>query len=99
VTGTGTGTGTGRRGVRGAARALASRPDLWGAALGAAVRLAPTGWWRRWPPDPLPDRSYWRFRMTTAYGGSGDAAPDPRDVIEFLEWCRGQWHRPRRVLR
>lgn len=64
------------------------RPQLWGTAVVVAVRLAPSGWWCRWPPLPLPPASYWRFRMTTAYGGSGDAVPSPADVVEYLEWCR-----------
>ncbi len=68
--------------------ALAWRPDLWPVAVVMAVRLAPERWWRRWPPLPVPDASYWRFRMTTAYGGSGDAVPPGKDVVEYLEWCR-----------
>jgi hypothetical protein len=63
-----------------------------------AVRLAPARWWRRWPPLPLPDAAYWRFRMTTAYGGSGDAVPKARDLVEYLEWCRER-RRPRSHLR
>ncbi len=86
-------------GVRPLLRAVARRPDLWAVAMWTALRLAGPGWWRRWPPVPWPDPSYWRFRMTTAYGGSGDAAPDPVDVVEFLEWCRGRWRQQRRALR
>ena len=58
--------------------ALARRPWLWPDAVMEAVRLAPPGWWRRWPPVPLPDAALWRFRMETAYGGSGDRVPDAR---------------------
>lgn len=72
------------------ALAVLRRPDLWRVAVVMAVRLVPPGWWRRWPPLPVPDAAYWRFRMTTAYGGSGDAVPDTRDVVEYLEWCRGR---------
>jgi hypothetical protein len=78
--------------------ALAGRPDLWPVAAVTAVRLAPERWWRRWPPLPVPDASYWRFRMTTAYGGSGDAVPAGKDVVEYLEWCR-ESHRARGRLR
>lgn len=74
------------------------RPDLWAVAAVTAARLAPSGWWRRWPPLPLPDASYWRFRMMTAYGGSGDAVPRARDVVDYLEWCRER-HRPHHRLR
>lgn len=80
------------------APAVVARPDLWIVALVMAVRLAPIGWWRRWPPLPVPDASYWRFRMTTAYGGTGDAVPPTKDVVEYLEWCRER-HRPARHLR
>lgn len=74
------------------------RRDLWAVAAVTAARLAPSGWWRRWPPLPLPDASYWRFRMMTAYGGSGDAVPRARDVVDYLEWCRER-HRPHHRLR
>lgn len=63
------------------------RPDLWWAATGAIRRLAAPGWWRSPPHLPLPDQRLWAFRMVTAYG-SPDAAPDPSDLISYLEWCR-----------
>ncbi|HUI03027.1 MAG TPA: hypothetical protein VLZ77_05770 [Acidimicrobiales bacterium] len=74
-------------------RALARRPWLWPDAAMEAVRLAPPGWWRRWPPLPLPDEALWRFRMETAYGGRGDQVPDGHDVVRFIGWCRdmGRW--------
>jgi hypothetical protein len=53
-----------------------------------AVVLAPRGWWRRRPFLPLPDRDYLRFRMVTAYGDP-ERAPEPQDVVTYLEWCRG----------
>jgi hypothetical protein len=37
--------------------------------------------------------------METAYGGEGDADPDPDDVREFLQWCRGRCPRQVRALR
>lgn len=83
---------------RDAARVLASavalRPWLWPVALGETLRLAKPGWWRRWPPVPMPDLALWRFRTETAYGGSGDAVPCAQDVRSFLEWCRTahDWH-------
>jgi len=87
------------KGLRKTLRAVALRPELWPVASVTAVRLAPRGWWRRWPPTPWPDSDYWHFRMETAYGGDGDASPDAADVIEFLEWCRESWRRPARALR
>ena len=67
--------------------AVAVRPRLWGAAAGQLLRLAPPGWWRRWPPVPLPDPAYVRFRMQTAYGDP-EGRPDPSDVVAYLQWCR-----------
>ncbi|HVC15653.1 MAG TPA: hypothetical protein VND62_12430 [Acidimicrobiales bacterium] len=87
------------RGIGASLRAVAARPRLWPAALVVGLRLAPRGWWRRWPPLPWPDADYWRFRMQTAYGGEGNDAPDPDDVVEFLVWWRSRWRRPSRVLR
>jgi len=81
------------------ARALADRPDLWPTAIIVARRLAPRRWWRRWPPLPLPDAAYWRFRMTTAYGGTGRAPATPADVVEYLEWCAESRRGERRALR
>ena len=51
-------------------------------------RLAPTGWWRRRPFLPKPDRDYLRFRLQTQYGDP-DHDPEPQDVVTYLEWCRG----------
>lgn len=69
-------------------RAVAVRPRLWPVAVATLARLARPGWWRRWPPVPVPAGEYWRFRMETAYGGRGDAPLDPDDVVAYLEWCR-----------
>ena len=75
------------RWVRPAALAVAVRPRLWGVAIAQVLRLAGPGWWRRWPPLPLPDPAYLRFRMQTAYGDP-EAAPYAGDVVAYLEWCR-----------
>jgi len=80
-------------------RALLARPDLWAEGIAASVALAPSGWWRRRPWLPLPDPSYWRFRMETAYGGDGGQRPDVHDVIEYLEWRKRRRRRLARVLR
>ncbi len=71
-----------------AAPALARRPDLWWTALRQAKVLVPAGWWRRRPFLPVPDRDYLHFRLLTAYGGDGDAAPEGDDLVAYLEWCR-----------
>ena len=68
--------------------AVLVRPSLWGIALVQLFRLAPTGWWRRAPFLPLPDRDYLRFRLQTQYGDP-DRAPDPGDLVTYLRWCKG----------
>ena len=75
--------------------ALARRPWLWPAALAASLRLARPGWWHRWPLLPVPDEELWRFRMETAYGGSGESVPDKEDVVSFIGWSStmGRWRR------
>lgn len=69
-------------------RTLLLRPDLWPAALVAARRLAPSGWWRRSPFLPLPSGEYLRFRMVTAYGGDGSHPVEAADLVAYLEWIR-----------
>jgi hypothetical protein len=61
------------------------RPHLWWTALRQTLRLARPRWWTRPPFLPLPDPDYLRFRFETQYGS--DAAPDPRDLVEYLDWC------------
>jgi hypothetical protein len=56
-------------------------------------RFTPDQWWRRPPFLPLPDRSYLRFRLETQYGGG--RAPDPADLVTYLEWCRAEAARRR----
>lgn len=70
-----------------AALAVAVRPPLWAVAVRQVFRLARPGWWRRWPPLPLPDAGYLRFRSQTAYGDP-DAQPTPEDVVAYLQWCK-----------
>lgn len=70
----------------GVAAAVARRPGLWITALSQAFRLASPGWWRRAPFLPLPDPGYLRFRLETQYGS--DRAPEPDDVVTYLQWCR-----------
>jgi hypothetical protein len=72
-----------------AVRAVLVRPRLWATALRQAGRLAAPGWWRRAPFLPVPDPDYLAFRMETQYGSAGHA-PDPVDLVAYLEWCRAQ---------
>ena len=58
-----------------AALAVLRRPSLWGVAIAQALRLAPSGWWRRSPFLPVPDPAYLRFRLETQYGS--DHEPEP----------------------
>jgi hypothetical protein len=69
-------------------RALALRPQLLPEAVATARRLAPPGWWRRYPFLPVPDPSYWRFRMHTAYGADWSGRPTTSDVVDYLQWCQ-----------
>ena len=72
----------------GAVAVVLRHPDLWATALRQARLLARPGWWRRPPFLPVPDQDYLRFRLLTAYGGDGTAAPDPSDLVAYLRWCR-----------
>ena len=67
--------------------AVAKSPPLWVTALRQVARLAPPGWWRRWPLLPLPDPGYLRFRLQTMYGGEG-RSPAAADVLAYLWWCK-----------
>jgi hypothetical protein len=71
-----------------------SRPSLWPVAVRQMFRLAPNGWWRRWPFLPVPAGDYMQFRLETQYGSpSGQPeAPRPDDVLDYLRWCR-DWER------
>lgn len=71
--------------------AVAVRPRLWVTAVVQAVRLIPRRWWRTGSRLPWPAPAYIRFRSSTATGDP-DAAPEPRDVIDWLDWCRS-WRR------
>jgi hypothetical protein len=73
--------------VAAATAAVARRPSLWWTAVQQVVVLAAPGWWRHWPPVPLPDPDYMRFRLVTMYGDSAHE-PDPSDVVAYLDWCK-----------
>ncbi len=69
-------------------RAVLRHPSLWWTAVVTVFRVAAPGWWRRWPPLPLPSESYWRFRMVTLQGGRGEAPLTEKEVLDYLRWCR-----------
>ena len=48
-------------------------------------------WWRRAPFLPIPDRTYVRWRMYTAYADE-EAVPPVEDVIRFARWRRDTMH-------
>jgi hypothetical protein len=73
-------------------RVLLPRPGLWPTAIRQAARFAPDQWWRRAPFLPVPDRALLEFRGTTQYGDP-DRAPEPADVVAWLEWCRAEQRR------
>jgi hypothetical protein len=73
---------------REAAAAVARRPDLWPTAVVVGLRMAGPGWWRQWPPRPLPPDDYTRFRLHTMYGAAGDGRLGGDDTVRYLEWCR-----------
>jgi len=67
--------------------AVAIRPWLWATAVRQVLVMARPGWWRQWPPVPLPDSRYLELRLQTAYGDA--AAPlAADDVVGYLGWCR-----------
>jgi len=48
-------------------------------------------WITRFPFLPLPDETYLRWRMYTAYGDEA-AVPPAEDVIRFARWRRETMH-------
>lgn len=73
---------TARLGVR----ALAN-PRLALDLLATAWAFRRRDWWRTPPFLPLPDRTYLRWRMYTAYADE-DAVPPIEDVVRFARWRR-----------
>lgn len=69
-----------------AARA-AVNPRLAADLLAAAWAFRRRRWWTRAPFLPLPDRTYLRWRMYTAYADEA-AVPPVEDVVRFARWRR-----------
>jgi hypothetical protein len=49
-------------------------------------RFRATNWYRQFPLLPLPDPTYLRWRMYTAYGDYG-AIPSAADVERYARWA------------
>ena len=62
------------------------RPKLASDLLRVAWRFRSRGWYRRFPFLPIPDSTYVRWRMYTAYGDY-DAIPPARDVERYAHWA------------
>ena len=54
--------------------------------LGVAWRFRSRRWWTKPPFLPLPDPTYLRWRMHTAYGDH-DAVPPADDVVRYARWA------------
>jgi len=61
-------------------------PATGAALLRVGWRFRRRHWWRRPPFLPLPDRTYLRWRMHTAYG-EHDTVPPAEDVIRYAHWA------------
>jgi hypothetical protein len=61
-------------------------PATGAALLRVGWRFRRRHWWRRPPFLPLPDRTYLRWRMHTAYG-EHDTVPPAADVIRYARWA------------
>lgn len=55
----------------------------------AGWRFRSNEWWRHAPYLPLPDHSYWHFRMTT-YGGDGASSLSPEAMLDAAAWALSQ---------
>jgi hypothetical protein len=68
------------------ARRAIIRPRLAVSLLTVAWRFRSRRWYTRFPFLPLPDRTYLRWRMHTAYGDH-DAVPPAADVERYATWA------------
>jgi hypothetical protein len=73
---------TGRLAVRGLLN-----PRLGVDLIRAAWAFRQRRWWAQAPYLPLPDRTYMRWRMLTAYADE-NAVPPLDDVVRFARWRR-----------
>jgi hypothetical protein len=68
---------------------LARHPSSGWMLARAGWRLRANGWWRRPPFMPLPDTTYWQFRMTT-YGASAATPLAPAVMVDAAKWSLRQ---------
>ena len=61
-------------------------PTLGRDLMRVAWRFRAREWYRRAPFLPLPDATYLRWRMYTAYGDF-DAVPSPEEVERYVRWA------------
>ena len=61
-------------------------PTLAGNLLRVAWRFRARDWYRQPPFLPLPDTTYLRWRMYTAYGDF-DAVPSPEEAERYVRWA------------
>jgi hypothetical protein len=64
----------------------ATRPTLAAALARVAWRFRARHWYRRVPFLPMPDPTYLRWRMYTAYGNA-EAVPPTADVARYALWA------------
>lgn len=74
---------------RGLTKYLVTHPAHAVVLLRAGWRLRRRGWWRHWPPVPVPPLDYWRFRLSTV-GGSPEMVLTPEALIEAARWSMRQ---------
>lgn len=65
------------------------RPALALDLIRVAWRFRSRGWYARFPFLPIPDRTYVRWRMYTAYGDY-DAIPPTEDVERYARWATSE---------
>jgi hypothetical protein len=65
------------------------RPSLAIDLIRVAWRFRSRGWYARFPFLPIPDRTYVRWRMYTAYGDY-DAIPPADDVERYARWATSE---------
>ena len=56
------------------------------ALLRVGWRFRARDWYRRFPYLPVPDRSYVRWRMYTAYGDD-KFVPPAEDIVRYARWA------------
>ena len=74
--------------VPGLGRYVLKHPWSLSILLLAGWRLRRRQWWRTFPFAPLPDRSYWYFRLATAAGGGSSLTPQA--MVDGAKWTMRQ---------